>query len=207
MDALRDVDEPVLVAAGQIRRSFSLSSRLDRIPARARRRGLAFGAEENAPIHATVSRRPSPKLRVCPPPIASPARARAIAVAARRGTSSRLAGIRSASWSSHEHVNWRRPASGPDLRRESWLPVALPSPRRARGPWRHWGCTTHHWHRDLVGDRRLSKRASGAAEADPFRLVAADAVQQVESLVTSGRSLAPGRRRSTVIARAPISCR
>jgi hypothetical protein len=38
--------------------------------------GLVFGADENAPIHAKVSRCPSPKFRLCPPPIERPAKAR-----------------------------------------------------------------------------------------------------------------------------------
>ena len=51
VDALRDVDEPVLVATGQVE-ELQLGRRR-----RIRHQfggGFAFGAEENAPIHAKV---------------------------------------------------------------------------------------------------------------------------------------------------------
>ena len=52
--ALGDVDEPVLVAAGQVEK-LQLGLRCGRIR-NSSAGGFVFGAEENAPIHANVSR-------------------------------------------------------------------------------------------------------------------------------------------------------
>ena len=64
MDALRDVDEAVLVAAGNVEQfncfRAAAGSGTSSAP------GLVFGADEKPPTHANVSRWPSPKFSDLP---------------------------------------------------------------------------------------------------------------------------------------------
>ena len=153
VDTLRDVDEPVLVAAGQVE-ELQLGLRRGRIRHElGRRPGVRSGGERANPRKGRCCRCPSPKLRVCPPPIERPARARCSrSVSAAYFFS--IAGIR---LSSRSRSNLAKPAS---FSGANWLPVALSSASA-----RPLGDHDNHRHRDVVGDQ-VVKEGVRRREAD-----------------------------------------